>query len=92
MRDRSQRVFLIAVAGHDNDFRMWRELQRLGKCRQPFFDAFRFRRQTKVLQNHGGLVAAEFGDRGLTIFGRVHVIALKTPLELLQETGVVLND
>jgi len=37
-------------------------------------------------------VTTKFGDRRVAILGREDVVALETPLELAQETRVVLND
>ncbi len=71
---------------------MWRQLHYLTERKKSFFDAFGFGRQSEILQDDHRLVATKFSDRGLTILGSENVVTLETPLELAQETGVVLDD
>ena len=92
LRDRRQRVFLVAVARHDDHFGVRREFENFAERQEPLFDAFGLGRQTQVLQNHHGFMATQLGDRRLTVLGSKYVVAFEAPLELTQQPRVILND
>ena len=92
LRYSRERVFLVAVAGHNDNLRVRCEFQRLGKGREPLFDALGLRRQAQVLQHHGGLVPSQLGNRRFAILGREHVVALEAPFELAQEARIVFDN
>jgi hypothetical protein len=65
--DRRQCIFLVAVAGNDNDFRVRRKLERFGQRREALFDALRLRRKAEVLQDNARLITPQFGYPRSTI-------------------------
>ena len=82
----------FAIAGHDDHFRVRGQLQRLFQRLQTLADAFGIRRQSEVLQNDGGLVAAQLSDRRFPIGCGEELVVLETPLQLTLDTRVVLDD
>jgi hypothetical protein len=66
--------------------------QGLDQGEETLGDALRVRRQAQVLQHHGGLVPAQGRDRLAAGSGREHLVIVETPLELLLQPRVVLND
>ena len=71
---------------------MRRELERFRERLEPFLDALGFGRQAEVLQDYRGFVPAQFSYCVLTILGRIHLVILKAPFELLEEARIVFDD
>ena len=90
--DRLDGIVLIAVTGDDDDLRGRRKPQDVLHGGKALTDAVRIRRQSEVLQNDGGFVAAERVDGAGTIFGKNDLVVLEAPFELALQPGIVFDD
>src|SRR6056297_1964260 len=85
-------VLLVAVAGDHDHLGMGGEADDLLQRRHALADALGVRRQAEILEDDGGLVAAEFRDGVRAVLRRQHLVVLEAPFELALQPRVVLDN
>src|SRR5690606_15190906 len=91
-RHRAHRIVAIMVTGDDDDFGLRREAQYFAQRLHAFLDTFRIRRQAQILKDDGRLEAAQHSDRFAARRSEQDLAVIETPLKLLLEAEVVLDD
>ena len=80
------------MPGYDDNLGMRREFECFFERREALVHAFRIRWKTKILQYDQGFVAAQFGDGRGSVLCSYNIVVLKTPFQLAEESGVILDD
>jgi len=87
-----QCVRLIPVARYHNDLSIWSDRKYFLEGSQTLFDAFRIRRQTKVLEYNRRLVPPQLRQCGLAILAKDHFVTLEAPAQLTLQSRIILDD
>jgi hypothetical protein len=85
-------MFAGLVAGRDDDLCRWRDRENFGQRRQAFGSAVRIGRQSEVKDGYRDGFPSNEVDSLLARSSGVNLVVGKSPTQLAQKPGVIIND
>ena len=85
-------IFLVAMAGDNDDLGVRQQSQGLLQGQEAFVDTLSIGREPKILEDNGRLVPTHLCQGTLPILGNEHFVIIETPSQLALQPRIVLND